>query len=372
MTSEDKDFKIPKFDGTKEGWVYWKKTFLSVLTQKGMKDLIKAIRTDGVEIPVESDDCMEDVERGDLAVPVLNQAKMDLKNHNAKAFAMLICNLNLSKTSGKMAFNLVDSFQDEMDGDYPDGNFKKAWLALEKKYNPKTVKTKMELQKEYHQMSLSFGREEKPSEFIHKMTEIRTKLEAGADKALYTVPEIQFKIAILSKLPGAQTDGVEGPYEVVRAKVMEELTKDPDSWSIEDIADKLDERHDALFPKDGTTNDGEVGLSAQQVKVKCHKCGQWGHKSFRCPNSGKGGNGKGKGNGKGGDKSKSKDKDKDSSTKDKSKLECWHCKKTGHVRADCWELKKKREDQQEQGAITTELVLAGMETVLWKRKNSSQ
>jgi hypothetical protein len=361
MSSEDKDFKVPKFDGTKEGWMYWKKVFLSVLVQKNMEELMDALYDEAIQIPKANDDCMMDVEVGDEAVRQVDESKLKLKKQNAKAFAMLLGNMNLHKTSGKIAFSLVDKYQDERGGDYPAGNFKSAWDALEKKYNPKTVKTKTDLQNEYYEIRLAFGREERPSEFIHKLTEIKTKLEAGADKALYAIPEAQFKIAILSKLPRAQSDGVEGPYEVVRAKVMEELTKDPNSWSIEDIADKLDERHDALFPQDGSTTNGEVGLSAHQVKAKCNKCGRWGHKSHKCPDSGKK-KGKGGGNGddKGGDKSKSKDKD--SSTKDKSKLECWYCKKTGHVRADCWELKKKRESQQEQGAIANELVLTGMET----------
>jgi hypothetical protein len=38
-------------------------------------------------------------------------------------------------------------------------------------------------------------------------------------------------------------------------------------------------------------------------------------------------------------------------------LECWHCKKKGHVRADCWDLKKKREGNQEYGNATIEEVV---------------
>jgi hypothetical protein len=42
-----------------------------------------------------------------------------------------------------MAFDLVMKHQtggaEGDQGDYPEGNFKTAWLALEKKYNPKTI-----------------------------------------------------------------------------------------------------------------------------------------------------------------------------------------------------------------------------------------
>jgi hypothetical protein len=283
--SEDRDMRVPKFDGTKEGWMYWRKVFLSVLTQKGMDDLVDAVYDDSTEIPKAKDDCKETVGTGDQATTEVNQSKLRLKKQNAKAFSMLLGSMNLSKTSGKIAFNLVDKYQDPRGGDYPAGNFLFAWEALEKKYNPKTVKTKTELQKEYYQLTLAFGREERPSEFILKLSEIRTKLEAGPDRDLYAVTDAQFKIAILSKLPGAQRDGVEGPYEVVRARVMDDLSKDKDSWSIEDISDKLDERHDALFPTDGGMADEEVGLDAHQVDIKCHKCVNWGHKSYKCPDS---------------------------------------------------------------------------------------
>jgi hypothetical protein len=177
-------------------------------------------------------------------------------------------------------------------------------LALEKKYNPKTIKTKTELKQEYNNMRLAFGREERPSEFIHKMETIRIKLEQGADKALFAVTEATFKIDILSRLPAATKEGEEGPYETARATIMKELTQDPDKWSVEEIKDKLDARHDVLFPKKaGANTDGKVGLFGGQVKIKCNKCGQWDHKSQNCPSSSgnkkSGGGNSGNGGGKG-------------------------------------------------------------------------
>jgi hypothetical protein len=230
-------------------------------------------------------------------------------------------------------------------------------LALEKKYNPKTIKTKTELKQEYNDMRLAFGREERPSKFIHKMETIRLKLESGADKALFTVTDATFKIDILSRLPAATKEGEEGPYETVRSRVMKELTNDPDSWTVEAIKDDLDERHDVLFPKKAGANDGKVGLyGGGQVKIKCNKCGQWDHKSQNCPNSKK--TGSGGGNGSGNNHWKNKKKSNQSkTTSDKSNLECWHCKKKGHIWADCWDLKKKREGNQEHGNATIEEVV---------------
>lgn len=364
--SDEKEDKIPKFNGTAEGWTYFSPKFKSVLTNKNMRELLKAVRTTGDEIPKDSDDCTVEVMVNNAAVRRADPTKTKVKEQNAKAFSLLVCNISTQKRPGKIAFDLVMKHQtggaEGDQGDYPEGNFKTAWLALEKKYNPKTIKTKTELKQEYNDMRLAFGRDERPSEFIHKMETIRLKLESGADKALFAVTDATFKIDILSRLPGATKEGEEGPYETVRSKVMKELTADPDSWTVEAIKDDLDERHDVLFPKKAGTNDGEVGLPAfGQVKIKCNKCGQWDHKSQNCPNNGKqsGGNGGGGGNGKGKHKSgKTGDQ-----ARDKSKLECWHCKKKGHIRADCWDLKKKREGNQEQGnAAQEEVVLAVVES----------
>jgi hypothetical protein len=143
---------------------------------------------------------------------------------------------------------------------------------------------------------------------------------------------------------------------------MKELTQDPDKWSVEEIKDKLDAKHDVLFPKKAVANNnGKVGLFGGQVKIKCNKCGQWDHchKSQNCPSSGgnKSGGNSGNGGGKGKGKHKSSSGKPGDQTKDKSKLECWHCKKKGHVWADCWELKKKREGNQEHGNATIEEVV---------------
>jgi hypothetical protein len=111
--SEEKDLRAPKFDGTKEGWMYWRKVFLSVLTQKGMDELVDAVYDDSAEIPKAQDDCKETVGTGDQATTEVNQSKLKLKKQNAKAFSMLLGSMNLSKTSGKIAFNLVDKYQDQ-------------------------------------------------------------------------------------------------------------------------------------------------------------------------------------------------------------------------------------------------------------------
>jgi hypothetical protein len=89
MTDESTSIKIPKFSGKQEDWLAWREQFKSVLIQKGMRLLFKACRTDGVEIPKESDDCMVEVTPGGGAKRV-DTDKKALKDQNTKAFAHLL------------------------------------------------------------------------------------------------------------------------------------------------------------------------------------------------------------------------------------------------------------------------------------------
>ena len=120
-------------------------------------------------------------------------------------------NITTSKADGQIV--VQEHASEDNDGDYPEGNFKEAWLALEKKFNPKIIKTKKDLKEEYNGMKMLYGREEKPSVFIHQMKKIREKLESGPDKALFAISDATFKIDILSRLPLSQKNGEGPPYE---------------------------------------------------------------------------------------------------------------------------------------------------------------
>jgi hypothetical protein len=46
---EEKEAKIPKFNGTADRWIYFCANFKSVLTNKNMRELLKAVKTTGVD-----------------------------------------------------------------------------------------------------------------------------------------------------------------------------------------------------------------------------------------------------------------------------------------------------------------------------------
>ena len=77
----------------------------------------------------------------------------------------------------------------------------------------------------------------------------------------------------------------------------------------------------------GSTNNDDKdvmedqALCSGQFKGKCRNCGQIGHKSYQCKN---------RGNRDGGNNSNSN-----------TAYYCTYCRKTGHVKKDCFKLKKK-------------------------------
>jgi hypothetical protein len=105
--SDKKEDKIPKFNGTAEGWTYFSPKFKNVLTNKKMRELLKAVRTAGDEIPTDSDDCTVEVITNNVAVRRADATKTKVKEQNAKAFSLLVCNISTQKRPGKMAFDLV-------------------------------------------------------------------------------------------------------------------------------------------------------------------------------------------------------------------------------------------------------------------------
>jgi hypothetical protein len=105
--SEEKEDKIPKFNGTAEGWTYFSAKFKSVLINKNMRELLKAVRTSGDMIPKYSDDCKVVTRTGNTTIRRPDTAKAKVKEQNAKAFSLLVCNISTQKRPGKMAFDLV-------------------------------------------------------------------------------------------------------------------------------------------------------------------------------------------------------------------------------------------------------------------------
>jgi len=335
MSSEEKDYlKPPRFGGTEEEWRVWSSNFLSILVQKKMEEIVDFL--DSPEnIPRDDDLCMQ----ADGVTP--DTAKQTLKKQNKRAYALLQTSINYKTSDGLLAWNNVENFKDR-NGGYKDGDFKKAWKVLEEFYEPKDATSLADLVDEYNKKRLS--RKEDPALMISFLQSIKARMKDQG----HTITEDQFIVDVLSKLPSAKKEGEVPPYEDIKREIQRDISSGARiTWIA--VQRLLHSRYKVLYPKQESQSN-EVALNASQVKVKCFKCGEWGHKSFNCPQN------KGSKNG-----SSSK---KNGSGKKETRT-CFYCKKPGHIKADCRQWKAKNGDKEnstkEVNASTYEIVLTAKE-----------
>jgi hypothetical protein len=250
--------------------------------------------------------------------------------------------MNRKVDKGKEAFDVVQLYKDEATG-YKRGNFKEAWKGLENLYNSDDPTSKTELKKMYDRMEMKFGSEERPAKFISELRGLKKKLT----KVGRIISEEDFKTDILSKLPPATKAGEDAPYSVIQQLIEKELKDDPDKMTVAKIQKLLTAKHKALFHGEAVDSE-DTALFANQVKIQCWKCGDWGHKSYKCPN--KNSSSKDGASGKNGEKKFGE-----------NKLTCLFCGKDGHSAQYCWDLQKRNQEKTEVGDTAFEVVLFGVE-----------
>ena len=323
--------KIPSFNGEEDEWNAWSDVFISVMEQKGYEVLVDCLDDENVEIPMDGKKCKED------------SIEEILKKQNRKASTYLLTAMNRKVDKGKEAFDIVQLYKDKTIG-YKSGNFKLAWKALEDLYNSDDPTSKTDLKKMYDGMELKYGSEERPAKFISELRGLKKKLA----KVGRIISEEDFMTDILSKLPPPSKPGEDAPYATIQQLIEKDLEERPDKMTVTKIQKLLTARHKALFQigKD----EEEIELSANQVKVKCFKCGDWGHKSYDCPDK------------------KSPNDNKSGSYQGRfgrKDMKCLFCGKPNHSAQNCWDLKKKKEEEtkkdEEQGAVSYEVILTGIE-----------
>ena len=158
----------------------------------------------------------------------------------------------------------------------------------------------------------------------------------------------------MGKLPPAKKSQEFPPFAAVK-KETEKLIKAKQTVTLLELQRELNATHLVLYPEEETSKGNDLALNASQVKVKCHKCGGWGHKSYNC----KSGNGGSNGNNGSHGRNQGRYNGGSNNQGQKETRVCFFCKKPGHLKADCFAFKKKKTESA--ASASTEVVLTCLE-----------
>ena len=199
---------------------------------------------------------------------------------------MLLGSIEAKDKQGKVAFSMVKKTMKVNDG-YASGDFKKAWKAMNTKYEDTDIVSKADLKKEYY--ALMMEEDELPSYFILTMEEMRIILEEIAG---VTIDDDEFKLDILSKLPEGK-EGELGPYQVERRLIEPKIKDKNTTYKIEELSRDLDRLYNSLNKKEAKAETKKTPereqlelaykvMMKRHFKGRCRKCGVFGHKAADC------------------------------------------------------------------------------------------
>ena len=302
--------RVIRFSGKEEDWPYWEEKFLSRARRKGFKEILLG----KISIKTETEH---------LALTDAGQIKdsTEKREKNATAFEELVLSIDTNTTKGRVAFKLVKSCKNS---DYPDGHAFKAWTKLINKFVPKSAPSLLKLKRAFNRSKLTSTSKD-PDEWITDLEDLREKLENMTPS--HTMTDNDLIIHILNNLPKE--------YEIDVTNMEDRIGASSNALEIDEVRAKLSLRFERLNEdedKEDNDEEQETAYYSGGFKGKCYKCGTFGHKASDCKKKTDGEN-SGNSNGK----------------------SCKYCKKQGHDISECRILKKKKQQENEQGgmAMTT-------------------
>jgi hypothetical protein len=188
---------------------------------------------------------------------------------NEMAFTELVLSIDVSSSSGKIAFGTVKSCKTK---DYKDVHAGLSWERLKKKYDPVSAPSLVKIERLFRECIL--GKDEDLEIWITNLEDLRLKLEVMGS----FMTDDQFMIQVLNSLTN--------DYELQMLLLEKRIGSKENPLTIDELKEELSLRYERLLMKTETAKvillGEEKALVVTQFKGKCRNCGKIGHKAAQC------------------------------------------------------------------------------------------
>jgi len=181
---DDKAIRVIVFSGKASEWPVWEAKFLAKASRKGYKKLL--IGTE--KAPPDSETLKEsDVD------------KLRLRRANEMAYEELLLSIDGTKSSGRVAFNIVKLAKTD---ELPEGDAALAWKRLVNKYATKSAPSLMALKSEFTNSKLK-SKKHDPDEWLTELEDLRMRIDEQTGENGSKMTDMDFMIHVLNNFaPG--------------------------------------------------------------------------------------------------------------------------------------------------------------------------
>ena len=302
---------FPKFSGKDEDWERFCESFEAtmVANTRYQKNALSLDDDTAVILKTNEVSTQTDAEK--------KKDEEEMRDHDLELYKILIDSIDVKHSED--AYLLVTGSKE--DG-YDKGCFKVAWATLKAVYEIATPQDKVTLKRDYAGLAFEHASQD-PKTFVLSLDKIRGRLKKDYQ---VDTPLVTFLEDVVDRLPSEYKTKKEDWLKAVKDGSMKRT----------DLLLALAKEHKALFPESQRRDEAALVMGGGP-KVKCFRCGQWGHKSNVCPVKKSDGKSKENGDWKG--------SSKNLKGGNKSHVRCHFCKKLGHIRTHCPRLMDKEKNE---------------------------
>ena len=302
---------FPKFSGKDEDWERFCESFEAtmVANTRYQKNALSLDDDTVVILKTNEKSTQTDAER--------KKDEEEMRDHDLELYKILIDSIDVKHSED--AYLLVTG--SKADG-YDKGCFKVAWATLKAVYEIATPRDKVTLKRDYAGLAFEHASQD-PKTFVLSLDKIRGRLKKDYQ---VDTPLVTFLEDVVDRLPSEYKTKKEDWLKAVKNGSMKRT----------EMLLALAKEHKALSAESQKREETALVMGGGP-KVKCFRCGQWGHKSNVCPVKKSDGKSKENGDWKG--------SSRNLRGGNKSHVRCHFCKKLGHIRTHCPRLMDKEKNE---------------------------